>query len=121
MAYNTVLTTVGKYWIVDMLDATTSDQAHHIGWGTGAGDAAIGDTTISTEGAETRVVGTQTQPAADKNRCVGTLTSAAGGTITNAGLLTLVTVGVLVIHANFASVVLLTGDKIEFTFDLQIT
>lgn len=118
----TILTQVGEEWIVDKLDETVQTTGDYIGWGTGAGTAAKGDTILSSEAAETRIVATRTQPATDKIRWVGTLTCAgAGKTITNAGNLTAVTVGTLIVHGDFTGIVLAVGDKIEFTIDLEIT
>ncbi len=117
----TVLTTVGKGWIIDKLDETVQTTADYIGWGTGAGTAAVGDTTLFTEAAEARVVATRTQPAADTLRWVGTITSASAQTITNAGNFTASTGGTLIVKGDFTGILLAIGDKIEFTINLQAT
>ena len=117
----TVLTSVGEAWIVDKLDESVQTKPEYIGWGTGAGTAGKADEALFTEGSEARVQGTLTQPAADKLRCVGTLTADGPKTITNAGFFTLASGGVLVVHGDFAGVPLALGDKIEFTGDLEIT
>lgn len=117
----TVLTTVGKQWIVDKIDEAVQTTADFIGWGTGAGTAGVADTTLFTESAETRVTATRSQPSADVVRWVGTLTSLSVQTITNAGNLTAGTGGTLVVHGDFAGVALAIGDQIQFTIDLQIT
>ena len=57
----TVFTTVGKAWAIDKLDELLQTTGDYIGWGTGAGTAAIGDTTLFTEAAEARVVATRSQ------------------------------------------------------------
>lgn len=49
-----VYTTVGKAFIVDLIDATIAVAAHFVGWGTGAGTAVVGDTTLFTEASEAR-------------------------------------------------------------------
>lgn len=117
----TVFTTVGKAWAIDKLDETVQTTADFIGWGTGAGTAAVGDTTLFTEAAEARVTATRTQPSADTIRWVGQLTSLSGQTITNAGNFTALTVGTLIVKGDFTGVVLLTGDQIQFTINLQQT
>lgn len=117
----TVITTVGKAWVIDKLDETVQTTADYIGWGTGAGTAVVGDTTLFTEASEARVVATRTQPAADTIRWVSTLTADAGKTITNAGNFTASTGGTLIVHGDFTGIVLDTGDKIEFTINLQAT
>lgn len=117
----TVLTQVGEEWIVDKIDETVQTTGDYIGWGTGAGTAAKGDTTLFTEASEARVLATRSQVAADKIRWVGTLTADAGKTITNAGNFTASTGGVLIVKGDFTGVALAAGDKIEFTIDLEIT
>lgn len=116
----TVLTQVGEEWIVDMLDGG-SVGTQYIGWGTGAGTAAKGDTALFTEASETRQAATRSQPAADKLRYVGTMTADATKTITNSGVLTLVSGGVLIIHGDFTGIPLNQNDQIQFTIDMEIT
>lgn len=117
----TVLTTVGKAWVVDKLDETVQTTGDYIGWGTGAGTAAAADTTLFTEAAETRATATRSQPSADTVRWVGTLTSLSGQAITNAGNFTASTSGTLIVHGDFTGIVLATSDQIQFTINLQIT
>ena len=119
--FATVLTQVGEEWLVDKIDETVQTTADYIGWGTGAGTAAKGDTALFTEAAESRVLATRSQVLADKVRWVGTLTSASGQTITNAGNFTASSGGTLVVHGDFTGVALSTGDQIQFTIDLEIT
>jgi len=120
-SYATVLTTVGKAWIVDKLDESVATKAQYIGWGTGAGTAAVADTTLFTEAAETRATGTESQPSADTYRVVGTITSLSNQTITNAGTFTASTAGTLVVKGDFTGIPLLTNDSIQFTINLQVT
>jgi len=117
-----ILTNVGEQHICDILSGVTSTAADWVGWGTGAGTAAKADTTLFTEASETRIQGTKSTVgtlAAAVSQVVATITADAGKTITNAGLLTAVTSGLLVIHSDFTGIVLATGDKIEFTFTLN--
>lgn len=117
----TVVTDVGEQWIVDKIDDTVATSNGWVGWGTGGGTAAEGDTVLFTEAAESRVAGAQTQPSSDTSRIVATITSASGQTITNAGTFTASTSGTLIVHGDFTGIVLANGDKIEFTINLQIT
>lgn len=121
----TVYTTAGKAGIVDIIDGTLatllSATNAKIGWGTGAGTAVVGDTTLFTEAAEPRVACTISQPSADKNQWVATLTSLSNQTITNAGLFNSAAGATLFIKGDFTGVVLLTGDSIQFTISLQQT
>ena len=121
----TVYTTAGKAIIPDLIDGTSAvhlDATNaKIAWGTGAGTAAVGDTTLFIEASEARVVPTVSQPTSDKNQWVGTLTADAGKTITNAGLFNAATGVTLFVKGDFTGIVLATGDKIEFTISLQQT
>jgi len=115
-----VLTTVGKAFVT--LTMTTS-TGKYVAWGTGATAAAVGDTVIETESAETRVAGTQTQQTTtttnDTYQVAGTIVSASTQTIANAGVLSAVTGGTLILHSNFTGVPLLSADSIAFTFRLK--
>lgn len=120
----TVLTTKGKEIIVDrILGAGTEPK--YVAWGTGAGTAAVADTTLFTESAEARVTGTSskvtTTTTNDTYQVVGTMTASAGRTITNAGLFDATTSGNLFIKTDFTGVVLATSDSITFTFKCQFT
>ncbi|OGS01550.1 MAG: hypothetical protein A2V88_02685 [Elusimicrobia bacterium RBG_16_66_12] len=121
----TVLTQVGEELIVDLMDSASAD---YVGWGTGAGTAAKGDTALFTAATEARVVATRSQPVADKVRWVATITADGSKTITNAGVFDAAGSGSpptggtpLIVHGDFTGVPLLAGDKIEFTIDLEIT
>lgn len=117
----TVISTVGKAWVIDKLDETVQTTADYVAWGTGAGTAAVGDTTLFTEASEARVVATRTQPAADTIQWVGTLTANGSKTITNAGNFTASSSGTLVVKGDFTGVVLALNDQIQFTITLQQT
>ncbi len=118
----TIYTSAGEAAVVDVIEAGT---ACYIGWGTGAGTAAKGDTALFTAATEARVVGTESQPSADINKWVATITADGNKTITNAGLFDAAgtgsppTGGNLIIHGDFTGVALLTGDKIEFSISLE--
>lgn len=115
-----VFTTVGKNLIADYFDGTASAPANwYIAWGTGAGTAAVGDTTLFTEASESRVTATESQPSANVNRLVGTLTCAGSGkTITNAGVFDAASSGNMPLKSDFTGVALNVGDSIQFTFEL---
>ena len=117
----TVLTTAAKQYIVDKLDSSVSTKLEYVAWGTGAGTAAVGDTTLFTESAEARTLGTLSQPSADTLRLVGTIAATAPRTITNAGSFTASSGGTLGVKGDFTPIVLATNDQIQFTIDIQIT
>jgi hypothetical protein len=119
--YSTVLTQVGEEWIVDKLDEQVQTTGDYIGWGTGSGTASKSDTTLFTEASESRVTATRSQPVADKIQWVGTLTANGTKTITNAGNFTASSGGTLIVHGDFTGISLNSGDKIEFTIQIEIT
>lgn len=121
----TVYTSAGEAAVCDLIDGTSAvhlDATNaKIGWGTGAGTAAKGDTTLFTEAAEARVAAAVTQPTADKIQWVATITAAGAKTITNAGLFDAASGGNLIIKGDFTGQVLGVGDRIEFTISLEQT
>lgn len=121
-----VFTTAGKQWVVDKLQdvaPNTNSKMEWVSWGTGATAEAVGNTTLGTEAAEARVIGTLSQPAADTDRLVGTLTTASNQTITESGRHNQVTVAgsIMQQRALFTGLPLVIGDQIQFTHDLQVT
>jgi hypothetical protein len=119
-----VLTQVGEEWFVDVLDAVVNNQSafdQYGGWGTGAGTADKADISLFTEGSESRVATTRSQPVADKIRHVFQITADAGKTITNGGVLTASSGGTLIFHWDHAGQALNLGDAIEYTVDCEIT
>lgn len=115
----TVFTSTGEVYNADVLDGTIgASTGYWVGWGTGAGTAAKSDTSLFTESTEARVLCTESQPADDTNRWVGTITAGAAKTITNAGLFTS-SAGSLHIHGDFAGIALSSGDAIEFTINFE--
>jgi hypothetical protein len=111
-----VFTQAGEELVTDDFEAA---RTWYVGWGTGAGTAAKGDTALFTEAAEARIVAVMTQPAADQNQGVATIVSASGQTITNGGLLSALSGGTLSVHGDHAGILLAVGDKIEYTIQLQ--
>lgn len=116
-----VLTNAGRALITAALAASTSK---YVAMGTGAGTAAAADTTLSTE-VETRTSGTQSQQTTsvtnDTYRVVGTVAATATRAITNAGVFDASSNGNLLVHGDFSTINLASGDSIAFTFNLQFT
>lgn len=121
----TIYTQAGEEVVTDLIDGDSSVHLDvtnaKIAWGTGAGTAAKGDTTLFTEASESRVVPVVSQPSADINQWVATIEADGGKTITNAGLFDAATTGNLIIKGDFTGIVLALGDKIEFTISLEQT
>jgi hypothetical protein len=121
----TVFTNTGRAWIVDRMDGTVTTRMTGIAWGTGAGTAAITDTTLFTEASEARVNATLSQVTTlvvgDTYQAVGTITANGTKSITNAGLFDASSGGVLLIKGDHSSVPVELNDQIQYTFQLQIS
>lgn len=114
-----VLTNAGKAIISNRVKGGGTEPSY-VAWGTGAGTAAVTDTTLFTEAAEARVACTTTQQTEnvtnDTYQAVGTITSSSAQTITNAGLFDASTGGNLFVKADFTGVPLSSSESIQFTF-----
>jgi hypothetical protein len=120
----TVLVNTGKAIVTNYLAGGAATQPKYIGWGTGAGTAAITDTTLFTENGS-RTTGTASQVTTtttnDTFQVVGTLTAGSGLTITNAGTFDAVSSGNLFVKGDFTGLVLASGDSIQFTIKTQFS
>lgn len=127
----TVVTNVGLAVFTNrIIQAGTAPK--YIGWGTGAGTAAVGDTTLFTEalvdltgggtdhttGTESRSTTTQTN---DTYTVTGTRTATGAGTVTNAGLFDAASAGTLAVKGDFTGIGLASGDSIAFTFNVALS
>lgn len=92
-----------------------------VAWGTGAGTAAVTDTTLFTESTEeSRTTGTSSRVTTtvtnDTYQVVGTITVATSNkTITNVGLFDASTSGNLYLKSDFTGLALNIADSITFT------
>lgn len=129
----TVITNAGQAIPPNRL-AGTGTEPKQIGWGTGAGTAAVGDTTLFTEKAldlsatsGSRTTGTSssvtTTNTGDTYQVTGTLTATGAGTVTNAGLFDNATIasGTLYCKGDFTGIGLASGDSIAFTFKVKFS
>jgi hypothetical protein len=128
----TVLTNNGQEWAAERLAGVQgggtnnvyANAGSHIGWGTGAGTSAVTDTTLFTESTDpasrvaTTVTVTGTGSSA-KYQATATLTSTTTQTITNAGLFTASTSGILLVKGDFTGIALTNGDSIAFTITID--
>jgi hypothetical protein len=124
IAMATVLTNAGKAITTNRIIGAGTEPTF-VAWGTGAGTAAVADTTLFTEASESRVSGTSsrvtTSVTNDTYQVVGTLTANAGKTITNAGNFDASSGGNLYVKGDFTGIALNTGDAIQFTIKCQYT
>lgn len=125
-----VLTSAGKAIVTNRLIAGGTEPKW-VAIGSGAGTAAIGDTTLFTEYtggtwsgyARTANAGTQqtTTVTNDTYRATGTFTAGAAQTVTNAGDFDALTTGNLFVKGDFTGVVLASGDSIAVTINIAFT
>ncbi len=107
-----VFTQTGEELFTDDVEAV---RTWYIDWGTGGSGAVKGDTALGVAGGESRVSATMSQPSADKNQWVATITASGGKTIIEVGIFDAATTGIMIQRSDFAGITLATGDKIEFT------
>jgi hypothetical protein len=99
----------------------------NVGWGTSAGTAAVGDSTLfgeklvdlSTSAGTDHTAGTSTRQTTnttnDTYQVVATRTATGAGTVTNAGLFDAASGGNLFLKGDFTGIGLASGDSIQFT------
>jgi hypothetical protein len=128
-----VLTNVGTAIVTGRLTggaSPTQVEPSFVGIGSGAGTAAVGDTTLFTEYvggtwsgyARVNIAGTRstTTVTNDTASWIATFTAPASETVTNAGNFDAATTGNLYGKGDFTGVPLGTGDAIQITIKHQI-
>lgn len=99
----------------------SNSKMEYVAWGTGSAAEAVGNTALDTEAAEARTLGTLSQPAADTDRLVGTITATGSKTITESGRFNQSSGGVMQQRALFTGIPVVSADQIQFTHDRQQT
>jgi len=114
-----VVTTAGVGFIVDAFQNITEVETMRFhGSGTGAVAEAVGDTALGTE-VESRTSGTIAEGAsANIFQTVGTVAYTATRAITEHGIFSASTVGVLLDRSVFTAINVVSGDSIQFTYEL---
>lgn len=116
----TVYANTGKAVTTNRLKGSGTEPLY-VAMGTGAGTAAITDTTLFTE-VETRTAGTSTQQTTtttnDTYQVVGNVAATTARAVTNAGLFDASSTGNLFMKGDFATINLATGDSITFTLSV---
>lgn len=120
-----VICNAGRAQAAGYLSNTVAQvTTYHGNVGTGAGTAAVGDTTLFTETGTARISITPTRVTTsftnDTAQYVFTYTAAGGINVTNAGYFTASTGGVLMQKSDHATIPLLAGDSIQYTFRNQM-
>ena len=116
-----MFTSVGENLTTDYWDGSaTAPATWYVASGTTNTATTKGDTALATE-VESRVGAVDTQPTADTNRHVATVTYTATRTIVEVGLFDASTAGNMAVRDVFAGIGINSGDKIEFTIDIETT
>lgn len=119
-----VITNAGRTQAAGYLSNTVTQVTTYYGnVGTGAGTAAVGDTTLFTETGSARISITPTRVTTsftnDTAQYVFTYTATGSISVTNAGYFTAAAAGVLMQKSDHATIPLLSGDSIQYTFKNQ--
>lgn len=126
-----LITDAGVAFLVDDWDndATDITTMHFHGCGTGVAAEAVGDTALGTESTtalnpdNTRATGTESQPAANQLRTVGTLTFDATAAITEHGIFSQSATGggTLWDRSVFSAINVVNLDSIQFTYTCTVS
>lgn len=119
-----VITNSGRAQAAGYLSNTVTQLSLYYGnVGMGAGTAAVADTTLFTEVGSARIsitpTRTTTSVANDTAQYVFTYTATGSVSVTNAGYFTATTAGLLMQKSDHATIPLLSGDSIQYTFRNQ--
>lgn len=115
-----VVTTAGANFVVDAFQNLA--ELENFNWhasGTNNTAEATSDTALGTEVAS-RASGTQSEPASNQYRSVGTITYAAGFTIVEHGLFSANAAGTLWDRSVFGGIAVVATDQIQFTYTLTV-
>lgn len=119
----TVFTNAGMDIVSNRIKGSGTEPSS-VAWGTGAGTAVVGDTTLFTEASESRVASTTTQETTtqtnDTYQAIGTIIADGTKTITNSGLFDAASGGNMLVKGDFTGVALVVNESIKFTWKLQI-
>jgi hypothetical protein len=122
VASRRVVTTVGAGFIADaFMNLTELETMNYHDSGTGTNAESAGDTTLQTPAGPARVTGTQSKPTSVQYRTVGTITYTTNQTITEHGIFSASTSGVLLDRSVFTGIAVSNGAQIEFTYTLTVS
>lgn len=116
-----VITTVGAGFLADaFMNLTEPETMNYHDSGTGTNAESISDTGLQTPAGPARVTGTQSKPTSTQYRTVGTITYSTNQTITEHGIFSASTSGVLLDRSVFTGITVSNGAQIEFTYTLTV-
>ena len=120
-----VYTDSGRAQLAGYASNTVTPPATYYGnVGTGAGTAGVTDTSLFTEVGSARIAATTTRTTTtvsnDTAQYAFTYTATGGISVTNAGVFTASTGGVLMQKSDHATIPLVAGDSIAYTFRTRV-
>jgi hypothetical protein len=116
-----VVTDAGVNFMVDAFQNTAEIENFNFhDAGTGVAAEAVGNTTLGTPWGGARATGTQSEPAANQYRSVGTITFNAAFAITEHGLFSASSSGTLWDRSVFSAINVVNTDSIQFTYTLTV-
>ena len=117
-----VVTDTGVAFMVDAFQNLTEIENFNFhDAGTGVGAEAVGNTGLGTPWGGARVTGTQSEPAANQYRSVGTITFNNTFAITEHGIFSASSAGTLWDRSVFSAINVVNTDSIQFTYTLTVT
>lgn len=117
-----VITTAGVNYLASAFTGTGEPENFNFhASGTGSTAEAIGDTALVTEVEASRATGTQSNPSANVYRTVATISYTATRAIVEHGVFSASTTGTLWDRSVFTAVNVVSGDSIQFTYNLTLT
>ena len=116
-----VVTDAGVGFIVDAFQNLTElENMNFHDAGTGTNAEAVGNTTLQTPFGGSRVSGTQTEPAANQYRTTATIPFTGTLAITEHGVFSASSSGVLLDRSVFTAINVVNGDSIQFQYTLTV-
>lgn len=116
------ITTAGVTYLATAFTGTGEpENFNYHASGTGSTAENVSDTALGTEVETPRVAGTQSNPSANIYRSVATIPYTATRAIVEHGILSALTTGTLWDRSVFSAVNVVSGDSIQFTYNLTIS
>lgn len=120
-----IYTNTGQAHTTDRVTSNGGSTSYFIAWGAGATAPAVTQSALVTENPEARSAATTTRVTTESTndtvRFVGTITATGNRVVNEAGVFTAAAAGIMILRGTHATLNIETGDRVEYTFDLQFT
>lgn len=121
VASRRLITTTGAGFIVDAFQNLVElDAMNYHDSGTGTNAESAGDTGLQTPAGPARVTGTQSEGTSVQYKTVGVISYTSSLAITEHGIFSASTSGVLLDRSVFTAINVVNGSQIEFTYTLTV-